>query len=143
MLEFVVGKLIALLGPIATMEKEKRDLKNAALSATSKALRETKLYYRDQSQGSVRDQKRENDLCRLWADAAVPLSHIDQELALLCERKSEYWIRPDSYTDAELQQLGIKLDSVSLAYSRMLSPEQQRKLAPKNSFKPKPLRGAT
>lgn len=47
MLEYVIDKLIALLGPIATLSKEKRELKDSALRGISIALQETKLYYRD------------------------------------------------------------------------------------------------
>ena len=45
MMEWVVERLISLLGPIATMTKDKRDLQDNALRSISHALQETKLYY--------------------------------------------------------------------------------------------------
>lgn len=41
MLSFVIEKLISLMGPIATLSKDKRELKDNALRAISIALQET------------------------------------------------------------------------------------------------------
>jgi hypothetical protein len=45
MFEHLLDGLIKLMGPIATLSREKRDLKDNALKAISKALLETKIYY--------------------------------------------------------------------------------------------------
>jgi hypothetical protein len=99
MLEFVIEKLIALLGPIATLSKEKRELKDNALRSVSTALRETQLYYRDLGKGKERSMDIEAQLAKYWSAAAIPLRHIDEELAMACEHKAEYWVNPEQWSD--------------------------------------------
>jgi len=123
MLEYVIDKLIALLGPIATLSKEKRELKDSALRGISIALQETKLYYRDLGRGKPRDMDREAQLAKYWAAAAIPLRHIDEELAMICEYKGEFWTDPDHWPDDEIERVGIKLDDVSSAYRKLAMPK--------------------
>ncbi|MBF8177028.1 MAG: hypothetical protein K2Y13_06115 [Burkholderiaceae bacterium] len=122
MLEYVLEKLINLLGPIATLSKDKRELKDNALSAISIALTETKLYYRDRERGKPRNPKTEAKLAKVWAAAAIPLRHIDEELAMACQHKAEFWIAPENWNAEELSRLGIRLSDVSSAYHRLAMP---------------------
>lgn len=122
MLEYVVDKLIGLLGPIATLSKDKRELKDNALRAISTALLETKLYYRDRQSGKPRNMEVEAQLAKYWAAAAIPLRHIDQELAMTCEYKADFWTGPDSWTGEEIERTGIKLEDVSKAYRSIAMP---------------------
>jgi len=46
MIEWIVERLIGLLGPVAKLQKDKRDLADSALRSVSEALTETCLYYR-------------------------------------------------------------------------------------------------
>lgn len=123
MLEYVVDKLIGLLGPIATLSKEKREIKDNALRAISIALVETKLYYRDRQNGKPRNLDVEAQLAKYWAAAAIPLRHIDQELAMACEHKADFWTGPDDWTNEEIKRLGIKLEDVSKAYRSIAMPK--------------------
>lgn len=122
MLEFIIDKLIGLLGPIATLSKEKRELKDSALRGISIALNETKLYYRDRGRGRDRDMDKEAQLANYWAAAAIPLRHIDEELAMICQYKAEFWTDPDHWSSDEVERIGIKLDDVSDAYRRLAMP---------------------
>lgn len=133
MLEFVIDKLIGLLGPIATLSKEKRDLKDCALRAISTALTETKLYYRDRASGKERNMDVEAQLSKYWAAAAIPLRHIDEELAMICEYKADFWTGPDLWSDEEVSRLGIKLADVTQAYRRIAMPgfSNASRLAPR------------
>ena len=133
MIQWVVERLIGLLSPIAQLQKDKRELADKALTAISRALNETFLYYRDIEAGQTINAQREAQLVRLWSAAAIPLRHIDPELANICEHKAEYWINPRSWRHQQVEQLGIGLESVRDRYREMLRP--------KKSFKPKPLRG--
>jgi hypothetical protein len=47
MLSQVIEGVVKLLGPIATLSKDRRELKDSALRAISTALDETYIYYRD------------------------------------------------------------------------------------------------
>ncbi|WP_350295954.1 hypothetical protein [Limnohabitans sp. Rim8] len=120
MLEYVVEKLIALLGPIATLSKDKRELKDNALRAISTALIETKLYYRNRQSGTPRNRDTEAQLAKYWAAAAIPLRHINEDLAMACEYKADFWTGPDNWSGEDIERLGIKLEDVTAAYRNML-----------------------
>jgi len=122
MLEFVIEKLIGLLGPISTLEKDKRELKDNALRAISTALTETTIYYRDLGRGKDRNHDTESQLVRYWSAAAIPLRHIDQELAGICENKAEYWLSPEEWSNDQIAEFGIKLGDVKRAYRQMAMP---------------------
>jgi len=134
MLQWVVERFSGLLGPIAQLQKDKRELADNALNAVSQALNETFLYYRDFESSQALDPQREAQLVRLWSAAAIPLRHIDSELASICEHKAEYWVNPSSWDNQKIEQLGIGLESVRDRYRVMLCPN--------NSFKANPLRGS-
>jgi hypothetical protein len=123
MLEYIIDKLIGLLGPIANLSKEKRELKDSALRGISIALHETKLYYRDRGQGRERNMDKEAQLANYWAAAAIPLRHIDEELAITCQYKAEFWTDPDHWSIDEVERVGIKLDDVSDAYRKLAMPK--------------------
>ena len=126
MIDMVVSRLISLMGPIATLSKDKREIKDNALKAISSALRETKIYYRDIESGVPRCPEKEAGLVRLWGEAAIPLRHIDEELAIICVQKSEYWISPESWSQEEITQYKIKLQDVDMAYRQLALPALQK-----------------
>lgn len=123
MMEWVVERLVSLLGPIATMTKDKRDLQDNALRAISFALQETKIYYRDLEVGKERSQETENQLVKYWSAAAIPLRHIDRELAINCEDKAEYWINPERFSNEDIKEMGIRLTDLSAAYRKLVAPK--------------------
>ncbi len=118
----LLDQLTSLLGHIATLGKDRRELKDLALKAVSTALNETTIYYRDLGKSTNRNLEREAMLVKYWSAAAIPLRHFDQSLAEICEHKAEYWLNPDSYSSQEIEELGIRLDSVRDAYRRILIP---------------------
>jgi hypothetical protein len=123
MLEFVLQKLIGLLGPIATLTKDRRELRDNALRAISNALMETKIYYRNREAGSPRNLETEAQLAKYWAAAAIPLRHIDEELAATCEYKADFWTGPDNWSGDAVESLGIKLADVTDAYRKLAMPK--------------------
>lgn len=131
MLGYVLDKLISLLGPIATLTKDKRDLKDNALRAISTALMETKLYYRDRQNGKPRNFDTEAQLAKYWSAAAIPLRHIDQDLAMTCEHKADFWTGPDDWDNSEIEQLGIKLEDVANVYRSIMAPKYSRAFSKK------------
>jgi len=125
MLKEIIDLLTVLLGSIATMSKDRRELQDSALRAISNALDETCLYYRDLDRGNPRNLDREALLVKYWSAAAIPLIHIDQNLAALCDYKSEYWINPTHYSEQEITNLGIDLNNIRQAYRKILKPTFQ------------------
>lgn len=118
MIKEILDGLSKLLGPIATMSKDRRELKDSALRAISIALDETYLYYRDLGKGLLRNPDREAQLVKYWSAAAIPLRHFDENLSNICDYKSEYWINPDGYNDDEIVNMGIELNDVRQAYRK-------------------------
>jgi hypothetical protein len=104
------------------LSKEKREVKDQALRAISIALVETKLYYRDRADGKPQNMDVEAQLSKYWAAAAIPLRHIDQELAVTCEHKADFWTQPNNWPDEDVKRLGIKLDDVTRAYRNVAMP---------------------
>ena len=119
----LIELLTSSLGSIATASKENEKKKDRALRAVSYALDETYLYYRDMKNGHLKDRDREAQLVKLWSAAAIPLRHFDLYLANICDRKSEYWIAPESYTNEDIEKLGIKLSDVRRAYRKLMKPK--------------------
>ena len=118
----LIELLTSNLGSIATASKENEKKKDLALRAVSCALDETYLYYRDMKNGHLKDRDREAQLVKLWSAAAIPLRHFDLKLANICDKKSEYWIDPERYTDDDVEKLGIKLGDVRGAYRKLMKP---------------------
>jgi len=125
MITEILETLTKLLGPIATLSKDQRERKDTALRTISNALDETFLYYRDLANLNERNLDREELLSKYWSAAAISLRHFDQDLALICDHKSEYWINPERYSDQDIQDLNIQLDNVRSAYRKMLSPKSR------------------
>jgi len=122
MINDIISGLIKILGPIATLSKDRRELKDSSLRAISNALDETFLYYRDLNNNSERNPDREALLVKYWSAAAIPMRHFDEELASICDLKAEYWVNPNNYDDEQISELGIGLDNVRNAYRKMLNP---------------------
>lgn len=120
MITLIFERLIALIGPLANLSKERRELRDNALRSICNALDETYLYYRDIDRGSPRNLETEAQLARYWSAAAIPIRHIDNELALLCDQKSEYWLNPDTWDNDRVNTVGIALDNVRERYRRLL-----------------------
>ena len=123
MINEILDGLSKILGPIATLSKDRRELKDTALRAISNALDETFLYYRDIDNGSSRNLERESLLAKYWSAAAIPMRHFNEELSNICDHKSEYWISPTNYQDSDIRKLGIGLNDVRQAYRKMLRPD--------------------
>lgn len=122
MIKEILDGLAKILGPIATLSKDRRELKDSALRAISNALDETYLHYRDLEKGSSKNLEREARLAKYWSAAAIPMRHFVEVLANICDHKSEYWVNPDYYQKADIKKLGIGLNDVRQAYRKMLQP---------------------
>lgn len=121
MLETVISGLTGLISPLSSITKGRRELKDNALRAISHALNETYLYYRDIQHGSSRDLDREAQLSKYWSAAAIPISHIDERLASICDYKSEFWVNPENWDNDRIDETGIELDKVRSKYRNLLN----------------------
>lgn len=121
MFKEILDGLIRILGPIATISKERRELKDSALRSISNALDETFIYHRDLRKGNPKDLDREAMLAKYWSAAAIPIRHFDNHLALTCDQKAEYWLDPENYDETQSKDIDITLDSVRQAYRAQIT----------------------
>jgi hypothetical protein len=119
----IVKSLFGVVPSLLSLPKERRELRDNALRGILVALDETYLYFRDIDRGKGRDQEREALLVRYWSAAAIPMHHIDRNLARRCDMKAEYWLNPERYTVEHVKELGISLESVRNAYRTLLEPK--------------------
>ena len=122
MIDTIISGLFNLVGTLKEMGKDRRELRDNALRAISHALNETYLYYRDIDSGKARNLDTEAQLSRYWSAAAIPLRHIDNNLASICDYKSEYWINPESWDNKKIKQFKIGLEEVREQYRHLLYP---------------------
>ncbi len=127
MLEMVATRLTALLGPLRAMSKDNREMRDNALRAISHALNETYIYYRGLDRGQERNLEIEDQLSRYWAAVSIPIRHLDHELAMICEHKSEYWLNPEQWSAEQVSEFGIELEKVRDDYRKLLRPFLSRK----------------
>jgi hypothetical protein len=105
---------------IIEYKHEQRQLADNALRSISFALDETYLYYAELESGQPRNDERERQLSKYWSAAAIPMRHLDKELAEKCDLKSEYWINPDNWSDIKIEEVGISLGKVRGHYRKLL-----------------------
>ena len=120
MIDYIITKLEGILDRYHQWSIEERDVADNALRSISNALTETQLYYRDIEGGMLKDKDREKQLVLLWGAAAIPVRHIDPELASICQDKSEYWLNPDKWDSKMIADTGIALDNVNQRYKKLL-----------------------
>ncbi|MEW8073680.1 MAG: hypothetical protein AB2826_25000, partial [Candidatus Thiodiazotropha sp.] len=100
-----------------------RELGDAALQAVSAALSETQLYYKQLESDEGKSPDTEAELVRLWRSAAIPMRHVDQEFAEICQYKSQYWLEPSSWSREKVYEFRIELNSVQERFMRQLRKE--------------------
>lgn len=118
----IISGLFGVIPALLELPKERRERRDNALRAILVALDETYLYYREIEKGKGRNDDREALLVRYWSAAAIPMRHIDRDLARRCDQKSEFWLNPDRYEPDDVRELGIGLESVRNAYRTLLFP---------------------
>jgi hypothetical protein len=133
----IIKALFGVIPSLMSLSKERRELRDSALRAILVALDETYLYYRDIDRGKGRSEDREALLVRYWSAAAIPMRHIDRDLARRCDQKSEYWLNPDNYDQNDVRELGISLELVRNEYRTLLQPKPFIKRTPQFRKEPR------
>jgi hypothetical protein len=118
----IVKSFAEIVPSLILLPKEQRERKDAAMRAIVIALDETAIYYRDLGESSGRSRERENQLAKYWSAAAIPMRHVDQELAERCDMKAEFWLNPERYDANKIKQLNIQLDNVRETYRSLIKP---------------------
>lgn len=121
LIEWVIEKLISIIPAIGNLSKDKRDVADTALRSISHALTETCLYVNRYSKSGESEEETEAQLARYWAEAAIPLRHLDQELSEICEFKAEYWLDTTDWDPAKTNGIAIDLNSVREKYRAKLN----------------------
>lgn len=115
-----LGPFTGILNFLKGIGERKVDRSRAALTALSKALFETRIYLRDREDGGERNQSREDEIVRLWSSAATEMRDIDENLAMICQYKAEYWIQPDDWSGQTIEARGIQIDQLFRRFRELL-----------------------
>ena len=75
------------------------------------ALNETRIYLADFRKGKV-DREQEKVISRLWREAAVALSVVDQSLADRCLIKMDFWADQERWSEEDIKKAKIGFDQV-------------------------------
>ena len=108
----IFDKILNVLGLIRDGKLQKDEKIDGALHALYAALSETKIYTISLKEGSERNKDKEFKLAQLWHEASVPLRHVEPELAHKCFLKGSYWLEPEAWDQAKIEENQITLDKV-------------------------------
>ncbi len=112
---FVQGfaALIAIANNARKLFPQKNPNLSPAITALTKAVHETEMYFKDRGKGKERDTLREDELSRLWSASAEPVRLVDAQLSELCRYKASYWLFPENYSRGEVVELQITLEGMN------------------------------
>lgn len=104
---------------------EKSNLENKkenkiALKSIYVALSETRSYFSDRKI-LAKDRERERQIAKLWFEAAIELKEIDNDLAMRCFLKGEFWTDPDNWKNDEEQNLNISINEMTSLCRKLLN----------------------
>jgi len=122
----LLGPFVHLLAFFRGARDRHDDLTRAALSALGKALTETRLYLRDQDRTGARDETKEDQIVRLWQEAANELWGLDTQLANACHDKADYWLNPEGWNHERIRAKGIEIDRIYETYGDLLNVPDAR-----------------
>ena len=108
----ILDKILNVIGLIRNDRIQKDVRTDEALFALYAALSETKAYVASIAEGKPPDRKYEHKLANMWHKASIPLRHIDPDLAKRCFDKGNYWMNPNSWSEASITGNRIAIDQV-------------------------------
>lgn len=108
----ILDKLLNVVGLIRNNRIQKDARTDEALFALYAALSETKVYAASLAEGKPHDREYEHKLANMWHKASIPLRHIDPDLANRCFDKGNYWMYPNSWSEASIRDNRIAIDQV-------------------------------
>ena len=89
------------------LQQDKRT--DEALSQAYAALVRTQAYA---NRNGARNHDTEHKISELWYQASIPLRHIDNELANICNLKGGYWSNPKAWDELDTGEYDIALSNV-------------------------------
>jgi hypothetical protein len=102
----------------ANLEHNKED--KTALKSIYKALSETKSYFADRKTMPI-NRERERQISNLWFDSSSELKSIDQELAIKCFMKGDFWTDPDNWKQDDGVKINISIDEMTKLAKELLN----------------------
>lgn len=94
------------------MNRDKLAQSKAALQALVSATIKTTAYLANVRRGAQIERDRESTLAQLWSEASIELREINPDLAERCFIKAEYWADPEQWTDTQIQEARIGIESI-------------------------------
>ena len=107
--EYISATITGLWECYLSWSKQKRELTISKLEALSNLLIDNQAYLRDFSHKGVKDPQRELELAKEWKRVGLLFQDVSPDLSEICERKSDYWIYSERYTQQKVNELGITI----------------------------------
>ena len=99
--------------------KDERD--DDAVRSVLTAVNKTKSYLASRDRGEPINREIEAELVTLWTSASVHIRRTDPKLARRLQQKGEYWTNPETWTDEEIINNGIRIEEIAAEGRRLLS----------------------
>jgi hypothetical protein len=112
-----ISKLLDYFSAEMRREEDKRD---SALMAILAAAVETKMYLESLESNAPRNRTEETELVKLWQKAAIPVRHIDLDLAASCLDKADDWIRPQTWDISHVEAKRKELQQICSRIRQLL-----------------------
>jgi len=103
---------------------EERELQ--AIRAFQTAVISTSNYVNRLESGKRSDRKREEELAKLWSDAAIAFYGVNDQVTPLLHLKALSWSRPARWIDEKVVQAGITLDAMDKLLMDLLASTQKK-----------------
>ena len=105
----------AVIGYLQVLSDDRRfseEQRQSARIALSDAFHETEGYYASLSAGRGKDPSKEHNIAHLWEQAAILSEQFNPSLASRLGLKSRYWREGAAWSDEQIANAKIQLDSV-------------------------------
>ena len=116
---WVIDRINWLIARLSGREETRTKERSEAIAALIKALNETRIHFGTQRTKRKRNRPREEEISRLWIDAAVKVRPIDDELANRCESKGRFWADPAGFDDRDIDTATISIEAVEASLRKL------------------------
>lgn len=116
----IIEAASSLVFAIAARWDQRSDHEEKTIVAISRAFHATQGYHAQLGSGAKRDPRKEWEIAGYWDEASIYVRRYDPDLAQRLDLKGNYWRRPEIWSQKEVDDARIGLDSVKLEADRLL-----------------------
>lgn len=123
-LSVIVDAVLALLQMVDADKRFSNEQRQAARIALSAAFHATEGYYAALATGGAKDVAREHEIARLWDELAIRIEPFNRSIANRLGLKSRYWREGAAWSEKQVADAKIQLDSIRQAANFVLAKQK-------------------